>query len=185
MLPLRYVKEIHGRLAVRYGSAWRAKWDGVPMEAVEADWSAQLAGMQPANISKALASLPAEFPPTAAGFRALGSIPDEHKPAPQLPPPDPAGMKRIASELQASRTGMPTPSEWMQQLRRDVEAGNASRARIEHYRIAVSNGYYGGATVEDVGGFRPIPKERWPESMQFPPVAPARAFQPTTSETTA
>lgn len=166
MLPLRYVKEIHGRLAVRYGSAWRAKWDGLPMESVEADWSAQLAGMQPVNISKALDNLPAEFPPTAVAFRALGVINEEHKPAPMLPPPDPAGMKRIGESLQAGRTDMPTPSEWMQQLRRDVEAGNASRARKEHYRIAVANGYFGGATVEQVGDFKSIPRDHWPASMR-------------------
>ena len=166
MLPLRYVKEIHGRLAVRYGSAWRAKWDGLPMESVEADWSAQLAGMQPANISKALDNLPPEFPPTAVAFRALGVINDEHKPAALLPPPDPAGMKRIGESLQAGRIDLPTSGEWMQQLQRDVLAGNASRARKEHYRIAVANGYYGGATVAQVGDFRPIPRDHWPESMR-------------------
>ena len=36
-LPLRFVKEIHARLAVRYGSAWVSKWAGVDQEAIEAD----------------------------------------------------------------------------------------------------------------------------------------------------
>ena len=72
MLSLRFVKEIHSRLAVRYGSAWRAKWDGLPMEAIEADWADQLDGMGPPEIKAALANLPPEFPPTAALFRKLG-----------------------------------------------------------------------------------------------------------------
>ena len=175
-LPLPYVERIHQRLTVRYGSAWVSKWAGVDQAAIQADWAEQLDGMQPENIRKALGSLPPEFPPTATAFRALGLINDEHKPAALLPPPDQAGMKRIGESLQAGRTELPTPSEWMQQLRRDVESGNASRARKDHYRIAVANGYYGGATVEQLGDFRPILRERWPESMQAEPVAHARAF---------
>ena len=165
-LPSRYVDEIHARLAVRYGSAWLAKWQGVDMAAIKADWAAVLDGMQPASISKALDSLPPEFPPTATAFRALGVIAEEHKPAPQLPPPDPVGMRRIAGALGAVVNHQETPGEWMERLRRDVEAGNASRARIDHYRIAVANGYYGGKTVEQVGGFRPIPHESWPAAMR-------------------
>lgn len=182
-LPLPYVERIHQRLTVRYGSAWVSKWAGVDQAAIQADWAEQLDGMQPENIRKALDNLPPEFPPTATAFRALGVINDEHKPAALLPPPDPVGMKRIGESLQAGRTELPTPAEWMQQLRRDVEAGNASRARKEHYRIAVANGYYGGKTVEQVGDFKPIPRDRWPESMQAEP-SRARAFE-TPTETPA
>jgi hypothetical protein len=165
-LPSRYVDEIHARLAVRYGARWLSMWTGVDPEHVKADWADVLGGMQPANIRKALESLPPEFPPTAPAFRALGVIADEHKPAPQLPPPDPAGMKRIAGALGSVVNHQETPVEWMERLRRDVEAGNASRARKEDYRIAVTNGYYGGQTVAQVGDFKPIPRENWPEAMQ-------------------
>ena len=175
-LPLPYVERIHQRLTVRYGSAWVSKWAGVDQAAIQADWAEQLDGMQPDNIRKALDNLPPEFPPTAVAFRALGVINDEHKPAALLLPPDPAGMKRIGESLQAGRTDPPTPGEWMQQLRRDVEAGTASRARKEHYRIAVANGYYGGATVDQIGGFRPIPEESLPPGMR------ARALAATTGE---
>lgn len=165
-LPSKYVKEIHSRLAVRYGSGWKAKWAEVPQEAMEADWADQLDGMQPANIRKALDSLPPDFPPTAPAFRSLGVIAEEHKPAVMLPPPDPVGMKRIGESLGAVFNGQEKPSEWMERLRRDVEAGNASRARKEHYRIAVANGYYGGQTVAQVGDFKPVPRESWPEAMR-------------------
>lgn len=167
-LPFPFVERIHQRLQVRYGSAWVSKWAGIDKEAIQADWADALDGMSVESIRKAFENLPPDFPPTATAFRALGHIPEERQPAPQLPPPDPVGMKRIASELEAGRVNLETPSEWMERLRRDVEAGTASRARKEHYRIAVANGYFGGATVEQIGGFKPIPRESWPEAMQAP-----------------
>lgn len=165
-LPSRYVDEIHARLAVRYGSRWLSLWTGVDPEHVKADWANVLDGMQPAGIKKALESLPQDFPPTSTAFRALGVIAEEHRPAAMLPPPDPVGMKRIGESLGAVFNSQETPSEWMERLRRDVEAGNASRARKEHYRIAVANGYFGNETVQQVGDFRPIPRDNWPESMR-------------------
>lgn len=165
-LPLPYVERIHQRLLVRYGSAWSSKWAGVDQDAIQADWAEQLDGMSLDGIKKALENLPAEFPPTAPAFRALGVIAEEHKPAVMLPPPDPVGMKRIGESLGAVFNSQETPSEWMERLRRDVEAGNASRARKEHYRIAVANGYYGNETVQQVGDFKPVPRESWPEAMR-------------------
>lgn len=139
-LSLRYVKEIHARLLVRYGSAWVNKWAGVEQQAIEADWAAQLSGMTPEGIRKALASLPAEFPPTAPAFRALGLIREESKPMPALPAPDPVGAKAAADAAAASTIRLETPREWLLRLQRDVLAGNASRSRKEHYKIAVANG---------------------------------------------
>ena len=142
-LPLRYVKEIHARLLVRYGSAWTSKWAGVEQSAIEADWSSHLAGMSPAGIRKALESLPAEFPPTASAFKALGMIREESQPPSMLPPPDPVGAKRVADAAQSIGAGMEAPREWMARLQREVLAGTANRSRKEHYKIAVKNGYYG------------------------------------------
>ena len=145
MLPLRFVKEIHARLAVRYGSAWASKWAGVDQAAIEADWQNELAGMQPEGIKKALASLPHDFPPTAPAFRALGVIREESKPMPALPAPDPVGARRVAAAI--TRKGdNEAPSQWMERLKRDVLAGNASRSRQQHYATAVANGYYGEPT---------------------------------------
>ena len=140
-MPMRYVKEIHSRLSVRYGSLWRAKWDGVPMEAIEADWADQLDGMQPESIRKALESLPPDFPPTAPAVRALGAIRHEAAAIPAIDyNPDPA---IAAAALGAMHTSdMPAPREWMAQLARDVKAGTASPARKRHHAIATENGYY-------------------------------------------
>ena len=140
-MSLRYVREIHSRLSVRYGSLWRAKWEGVPMEAIEADWSEQLDGMQPDSIKKALASLPPEFPPTAPAFRVLGAIRHEAEPFKAIDyTPDPAIAKAALDAMAVY--GKPTPREWMAQLDRDVKAGTASQARKCHHKIATENGYY-------------------------------------------
>lgn len=178
-LHLRYVDEIHARLAVRYGTAWSAKWQGLDQDAIRADWAEVLDGMQPASIRKALESLPPEFPPTATAFRALGAIPEEHKPAPKLPPPDPVGLKRIAGAMGGATTRLETPAEWMARLQREVETRAASKARAAHFRTAVGNGHYSGATVEQIGDFRPIPRDRWPESMRAPePAQPLPSQRP-------
>ena len=140
-MPLRYVREIHSRLSVRYGSQWRAKWDGVPMEAIEADWAQQLDGMQPDSIKKALESLPTDYPPTAPAFRALGAIRGESEAFQAI---DYTPNPKVAAEALATMhvTGKPTPREWMVQLDRDVKAGTASPARKRHHKIATENGYY-------------------------------------------
>lgn len=70
-LPLPYVKRIHTRLMVRYGSAWLTKWAGVDQEEIQKDWAQQLDGMSKEGILAALSNLPDEFPPTATAFRKL------------------------------------------------------------------------------------------------------------------
>ena len=145
-MPLRYVKEIHSRLSVRYGSAWQSKWANVPQELLEADWSMQLDGMQPDSIRKALDNLPADFPPTAAAFRNLGVIRGETMQFVALEGPavDPVVAKVALGAM--NTTGMPTPREWMAQLEADVLSDTATAGRKRHYAIAKANGYYGGAT---------------------------------------
>lgn len=173
-LPLKYVKEIHSRLAVRYGSAWRGKWAEVPQEALEADWSDQLDGMTPAGIRKALESLPAEFPPTASAFRLLGAIREEAAPIPALPAPDPVGMRRIASAIAdgikraaAARDAMSSAArarECMDALIAKVEAGTASPAQRDFLRRAEAGRCV--ATVAQLGDFTPPPVECLPPAMR-------------------
>lgn len=165
-LNLRFVREIHARLAVRYGSAWISKWAGVDQDAIEADWADQLDGMKPEGIKKALGSLPVDFPPTAPAFRLLGVIRDEAAPAIALPPPDPVGLKRIASSLAPIVNNQETPEAWMQRLERDVLAGTANPARVRHYRIAVENGYYGNTKSATIGDFTAPPESSLPPEMR-------------------
>lgn len=123
-MPLnsRFVKEIHARLLVRYGSAWLSKWAGVDQEAIEADWAEQLDGMQPASIRKALESLPHDFPPTAPAFRALGLLRDEASSIPALNvTPDPAVAKAALAAMHI--VGKPTPAEYMARMWARKDAG--------------------------------------------------------------
>ena len=121
-LPQHYVKEIHSRLAVRYGSAWRSKWADVPLEALEADWADQLHGMQPTSIKKALESLPHDYPPTAPAFRALGLLRDEASGIKALNvTPDPAVAKAALAAMNI--VGKPTPAEYMARMWARKDAG--------------------------------------------------------------
>ena len=165
-LPLRYVEEIHARLQVRYGSSWTTKWAGIDQAAICADWADQLDGMKPEGIKKALASLPVDFPPTAPAFRVLGMIRDEAAPAIALPPPDPVGLRRIASSLAPIVNHQEPPSEWMARLDRDVKAGNASPARKRHHAIAVANGFYGNVADATMGDFVQPPESSLPPDMR-------------------
>jgi hypothetical protein len=72
-LPDSWLDHLFGRLAVRYGDAWLRKWDGVQMSAVRADWAQVLDGVNGDAIAYGLQYLPAEYPPTAAAFKALCS----------------------------------------------------------------------------------------------------------------
>lgn len=73
MLPDAWVDSLFARMAVRYGSSWSAKWEGLDMAAVRADWAAELAGFAgwPEAISYGLQYIPADRPPTVTQFREL------------------------------------------------------------------------------------------------------------------
>lgn len=112
-LPLHYVKRIHTRLMVRYGSAWLAKWAGVDQEEIQQDWAQQLDGMSDDNIIAALANLPDDFPPTASAFRKLGER--SHR------SPDARDVLRLMDE----RGGTKPPLHVLQRLK--ALAGSAAR----------------------------------------------------------
>lgn len=70
----RWVDVLFTRLQVRYGDAWTRKWEGIPEEAVKADWCEQLASVyasRPKAIAHALNNLPADFPPNSEQFRKM------------------------------------------------------------------------------------------------------------------
>ena len=167
-LPLRYVDEIHARLAIRYGSAWSAKWTGVDIALVKADWAEQLDNMSPAAIRKALDSLPEDFPPTATAFRKLGVIRDESAPAPlALPAPDPAGLERIGKALAGVKLDQKSLAQHadecfgnLRQLQREGRLSPAQRDFLNRARFGLSD------TVQSIGEFTPVPTNLLPEGMQ-------------------
>jgi len=163
-LPLRYVDEIHARLAIRYGSAWTAKWSGLDERLIKADWSEQLDNMAPESIRKALDFLPDDFPPTATAFRKLGAIRTESVTAPALPAPDPVGMKRVAGEMarlvHSQRSIVQGAADCFARLRQLEREGRLSPAQRDFLRRA----NFKAAPVS--GDFSAIEEELLPEGMQ-------------------
>ena len=161
-----WVDKIFSKLSITYGRDFLARWEGLDLADVKADWSEELAGLSahPDRIRFALENLPAK-PPTVLEFRMLAfTMPIVAMPA--LHAPDPVGLKRVADSMAAGQSVSETPSEWMARLWDEVLAGTASSARVRHYRIAESNGYYGNLLQADGGDFTPIPAESLPPGMR-------------------
>ena len=104
VLPDGWVDRIMARMSARYGSQWAAKWVGVDMQLVRADWAEQLAGFDahPEAIRYALDNLPAERPPNVTEFRRIAN---------QAPPPPVAGL------LTNQPARRPPPPEVAEKLR--------------------------------------------------------------------
>ncbi len=86
VLPDQWVNQIWKKLSIRFGRQFLARWDGVDLEDVKADWAEQLAGFicRPDCIAYALDNLPSDKPPTATQFRDLCRARPETSHAPQL-----------------------------------------------------------------------------------------------------
>jgi hypothetical protein len=99
----RWVDALFARLLARYGDAWTRKWEGIPEDALKADWCDQLASVvssRPKAVTHALNNLPADFPPNSEQFRKLCTGFPEYIPALASPAvkPDP---EKVAAAMQA------------------------------------------------------------------------------------
>lgn len=125
----RWVDRLFARLHVRYGDAWLRKWEGLPMEAVKADWQAMLGTLYarcPESLVYALDRLPADFPPNSDAFLRLAM--GYTAPAQRLPAPaqkaDPTVMSAVRAALDRSR---PDPGrECAERLRDRARHGQLS-----------------------------------------------------------
>lgn len=102
MLVSETVEAIFRRLSTRYGSAWAAKWAGLPVEDVKADWARVLGGQTKESVLYALDYLP-DFVPTAHQFREICNRAPRTEQA-RLPAPKPteeskAKVRAIVAEL--------------------------------------------------------------------------------------
>lgn len=117
------VDGIFAKLHVRYGAAWAAKWNGIPIELVKADWSDELGGLSIQRLTHGLLHLP-EFPPTVQQFRLLCL--SQHEPAPPaLPPARGPIPARVAAELERlAKTQLDRPAKaWAHALKAREQAG--------------------------------------------------------------
>lgn len=68
-----WVDVLFSRLLVRYGDSWARKWEGIPIDAVKADWQEQLGPIferNPKAIKYALDHL-LDYPPNSDAFLRL------------------------------------------------------------------------------------------------------------------
>lgn len=169
-LPSAWVDKIFKKLTLTYGRDFLARWEGVEISAVKADWGYELRGYSkfPEAIAYALENLPEGKPPTVVEFRAMCfKRPDTSMPA--LPAPDSVGLKRIAEIVApAIGYGMETPRAFMERLKREVIAGTASATRKRFYADVVATGYYGNEVSETPAGghFTAPPAEALPPGMR-------------------
>lgn len=68
-----FIEALFHRLTLRYGRAFLARWEAVPVDEVKADWRRELVNYaeRPEAIEYALALMDPVEPPTAARFREL------------------------------------------------------------------------------------------------------------------
>ena len=126
-LPMPWVARIFARLSVRYGRAFLARWDGLAMELVHADWAEQLAGLDRRShaIAYALAHLPIDKPPTVGEFKALcNACPDAPMPALPAPAADPARVAAAMAQCRGPRGATLGSRKWAERLRDRELAGD-------------------------------------------------------------
>lgn len=102
VFPL-WVDKLFARLLVRYGDAWTRKWEGIPEDAVKADWLEQLGPVfrnRPKAIAHALDNLPPDFPPNSEQFRKMCTGFPEMLPALAAPTAK-ADPQKVAAAVQA------------------------------------------------------------------------------------
>ncbi len=117
-LSAQFVDRIFVRLAARYGASWFRMWDGIPMEAVKADWAETLAGLNdsPDAIRYALDNLPVDWPPNSAQFVALCI--NKPEPAPIALPAPRADSEVVRAVMDAVNVQPVNPRAWAHELRR-------------------------------------------------------------------
>lgn len=139
-MPAHYVDRIFTRLMVRYGSEWLRKWEGVPEDAVKADWADQLDGFErrPDCIRYALEHLP-ERAPSVTEFRAIcNRMSEPAAPRLEAPKADPARVAREVAKMQAAKDAIRQAKDWAYRLQASERAGERlSKAQRDMWRAAL------------------------------------------------
>ena len=140
-IPLSWVEKIFQKLILVYGRDFFARWEGVALADVKADWAHELAGFEswPEGISHALANLPPSKPPTALEFRDLArKAPRRDALALPEPKADPARMAAELGKLSANKARANASADskaWARRLLAREAAGERLKpavARLAH-----------------------------------------------------
>jgi len=152
---VRWVDRLHERLAVRYGAAWLRMWDGVPIEAVKADWQNELGDIfarNPHAIAHALEHLP-EFPPNVEKFKALCMSARSRELALEAPTAkaDPERLHKAMAALTAARPPHESPAA--------VCAAKLRRKVADGFRLTPSQRHVLECCERQIGGMMPATEE--------------------------
>lgn len=110
-LPAPWVDKIFAKLALAYGRDFLARWEGLEIADVKADWAHELGGfaVQPEAIAYALQHPPVKAP-TVIEFRAIcRQAPAPEAPRLEAPKADPARVAEAMQKLAPLRVGQEGP----------------------------------------------------------------------------
>lgn len=135
MQPSATIESIFDCMLARYGSAWRAKWQGISLDAVKADWANVLDGFSPSAIGYGLSYLPDDFPPTASQFaticrRALKDAKPLQLPMPEVTEAQREYVRDLLAKVRAKLTGRPAAAPKAQPVE-EVDAAARDRAKAD------------------------------------------------------
>jgi len=132
ILPTAWVEKIFRKLSARYGKAFMAQYDGVPISDVMADWAEELAGLQnrPDAIAHAIGSLP-ERAPNVAAFRQLCVNAPRVAVALPAPAANPDRMKSEMAKLVRPVPQTNTYTDWIRRGLSDLAAGMKKPSAVE------------------------------------------------------
>jgi len=151
-LPADWVNRLFERLTMTYGRDFSARWEGLDVNAVKADWAEQLAGFEnnPGAIKYALGVLDTAKPPTVLQFAEMcRRAPQTPLPALEAPAPSPEAVRMATAALKRVGAQSVGDKSWAERLRD---------------REARSNGK----------GLTKFQRDAWREALGLPLTAPAR-----------
>lgn len=149
-LPEAWVDRIFDKLTLVYGHQFLARWDGMPIADVKANWAQELSRFQqnPSALAYALENLPASKPPTVLEFRAICGSPQAPKSEqllalPQLLDRDMSAGERQLERLRRVRAADPECGRWAWalalELKDQEEPETVSPTVRAMYREALAN----------------------------------------------
>lgn len=155
-LPIPWVTKIFDKLTLVYGRAFRARWDGLAIEDVKADWAQELSGFaeNPDAIAYALKHIPADKPPTVLQFKDLCRKAPPKEFAKLAYTPDRRQYddlqlgSKVAAVLNANR---PDPKGWAWKLKEREDKGeNLTQVQRDFWREALGmRGYESGKKLAE------------------------------------
>ena len=124
--PEALVRRVFRALSMAYGRDFLARFEGLPIAEVSAEWGRALTPFvaRPAAVDHALGNLPPRSPSLPEFLALCRAYRGDEERATALPAPkDPVGLRRLAATLGGLRRPPPTAAERAAELRRRLAVG--------------------------------------------------------------